>query len=238
MNKRIIEHLKSQIQKAHLISNPYPHFYIEKIFPDDFYQELLENLPSLSSYRSLSETGKVSKGSFKERFVFPLKDPELQRLPSPQETFWHSFSEIFHSNQWISLLLDKFEGPIKERFGFLADSIRYSPVAELIKDETNYAIGPHTDLPHRVCTLLFYFPRTANQPHLGTSIYRPRDPTWTCEGNGHYLFDDFIKEKTLPFLPNSLFGFLKSDRSFHGVEPIEEENVERNLMNYYLKWTV
>jgi hypothetical protein len=36
----------------------------------------------------------------------------------------------------------------------------------------------------------------------------------------------------MPFVPNSLFVFLKTDRSFHGVEPVTDPDVRRWLLLY------
>ena len=36
----------------------------------------------------------------------------------------------------------------------------------------------------------------------------------------------------MEFAPNSLFGFLKTDRSFHGVEEIGDQDIERNSLLY------
>ena len=43
--------------------------------------------------------------------------------------------------------------------------------------------------------------------------------------------------KKVPFLPNSLLVFPRTNYSFHGVEKINENQSERNLiqLNYYLK---
>jgi len=37
---------------------------------------------------------------------------------------------------------------------------------------------------------------------------------------------------TAPYVPNTLFAFLKTPNAFHGVEPIAEPNVERALLLY------
>ena len=49
--------------------------------------------------------------------------------------------------------------------------------------------------------------------------------------------NNFDVVTTLPFTPNSLLLFPRSNQSFHGVEEINSEGVERNLiqLNYYLK---
>ena len=40
---------------------------------------------------------------------------------------------------------------------------------------------------------------------------------------------------TMPFLPNTLFAFMKTHNSFHGVEPIQEIGVRRDLLLYDIK---
>lgn len=237
MDKAVLQHLISAIKETPLHTDPYPYFYVEDVFPADFYYELLAKLPDLSFYRGISETGKVSKGSYQQRFILSLKSPAVEQLSLAQAVFWKNFSQMLDSELWTSLLIEKFGAHIKERFGYLSEMIQFSTVQELIKDQTKFSVGPHSDLPHRLCTLLFYFPNSNDQKHLGTSIYRPRDPTFQSDGHKHYPFEDFIKVDTVPFVPNSLFGFLRTDQSFHGVEPIREEKVERNLMNYFLKWS-
>ena len=46
----------------------------------------------------------------------------------------------------------------------------------------------------------------------------------------------FIKVKTCPYIPNSLLIFPRTPFTFHGVEKINIEEKERNLLllNYYL----
>jgi hypothetical protein len=105
-----------------------------------------------------------------------------------------------------------------------------------LRDFEQYSIGPHTDHPARAMTLLFYFPKSSKQAHLGTSIYRPLQPGFRCEGLVHHSFEQFIKIHEVPFLPGSVFGFFKNDHSFHGVEVLHEKSCERNLLNYYLRW--
>lgn len=214
--------------------SPYPHFFIENLFPEDFYQELLFYLPETSSYTSLAKTGKVDPRTYEARLVLPLE--EISHLPFASLVFWNQFALALQSQKWLLSLQEKFHSQIESRFKEHSKSLTFSSFAELVRDRSSYAIGPHTDHPIRVITLLFYLPKTGAHAHLGTSIYKPKDPSFTCEGFSHHKSEGFEKVATMPFIPNSLFGFCKSDRSFHGVEPILEEGIERNLLNYYLKW--
>ena len=225
------KHVIDRIANAKVSTDPYTYFFAENVFPEAFYLKLVENLPDVSSFKSLSETGSVSKGSYPERFIFFLNREIISDLPFTQCLFWSQFSNELLGPDFRNMLLEKFKPELKERFKDKYDKIKFSTRAELLLDKTHYSIGPHTDLPMRALTILFYFPKNADYSHLGTSIYKPHNPLFTCEGYAHYSFEPFQKVYTAPFIPNSVFGFVKSDRSFHGVEPIEQENIERNLMN-------
>lgn len=236
MDDTVFGHVLNQVANARVASAPFPHFFVQNVFPQDYYEALTHHLPNPEQMVSLGQTEKVPKGTYAERFVTSLSEEELPQLPFDQFLFWSPVSVFLNSERWIHMLLKKFDTPIKERFGSKYDAVNFTSTIELLCDKTKYSIGPHTDHPVRVLTLLFYFPKTAEQSHLGTSIYQPKEKSFECEGLTHYPFDRFEKIYTAPFLPNSLFGFVKNTRSFHGVEPILEENVERHLMNYYLRW--
>jgi hypothetical protein len=237
MEDDVLEAVAARLSTACVKTDPYPHFYIEKLFPGEFYEELLAHLPDTASYQPLSSTGKVDPRTYSTRLVLPLETMGLSSLPFHQLLFWGKFAAAINSPKWISTLLEKFSPYIKERFGHHYDRVKFDSTAELVRDCTNYSIGPHTDHPIRVLTLLFYFPRLADQSHLGTSVYEPEDTAFECEGFVHHPFSGFRKLHTAPFLPNSVFGFVRSNRSFHGREPIPDEGIERNLMNYYLQWS-
>jgi len=132
-----------------------------------------------------------------------------------------AFSRVL-TRKFHSYLVQRFEGR----------KISLYDEALLVQDTTNYALGPHSDAPRKVITLLFYLPKDTSQQHLGTSIYVPRDREWTCLGGPHYQHEDFERLWTMPFLPNSLFVFFKTDRSFHGVEPVADPDTRRWLLLY------
>ena len=236
MEDEVLFHAMNRLLSAEIHTHPYPHFHVDQLFPEDFYQQLIAHLPETSSYQTISKTGRVTAGDYLQRFVLPLEGDELSQLPFPQFLFWGQFGAAIHSEKWRRALLTKFDPYIKKRFGEALENLTFSSTAELVRDHTNYAIGPHTDLPVRVLTLLFYFPRSSDEAHLGTSVYEPLDSNFECDGFAHHSFAGFKKLHTAPFSPNSVFGFVRTNRSFHGREPIRDEGVERNLLNYVLQW--
>jgi hypothetical protein len=131
-------------------------------------------------------------------------------------------------------MVGKFAPYLAQRFGDLRN-IRFDHEALIVRDRTNYALGPHTDSPSKVLSFLFYLPADAARAHLGTSIYVPRDPGFLCQGGPHYDYAKFQRMLTLPYVPNALFAFMKTPNSFHGVEPIAEPEVRRDLLLYDLR---
>lgn len=236
MEDAVQEHIIQKILDAPLDLHPYPHLILEHIFPDGFYEEMLATLPSTQNYESLSKSGAVRPGTYQQRYVIKLEDENLRTLPFSQYLFWREVAAFFNSQTWISTLLKKFDLFIEERFGEKRKKLLFFSDAGLVRDHTHYSIGPHTDHPWRVLTFLFYLPKNKDQADLGTSIYSPIDPTFSCDGQKHHSYDRFSKVKTAPFHPNTLFGFFRSAKSYHGVEPIKKEGIERNTLSYSLLW--
>ena len=129
------------------------------------------------------------------------------------------------------LVFGKFGPLIQARFQG-QPGVEFYDEALLVRDSQNYALGPHTDSPLKVISFLFYLPADDAQAHLGTSIYVPKDRQFTCPGGPHYPFDRFDRMLTMPYLPNTLFAFLKTPNAFHGVEPVNDAGAQRNLLLY------
>jgi hypothetical protein len=213
---------------APVMGFPYPHFFIQDVFPQDFYDRLQASIPDPSLMIPIEEARGL-KG-YKERFVLALQDPEHQKkLPPDKRNFWHEFSEWLCSGRLANMALHKFQPMIQQRFQNGPAPTFYNE-ALLVEDITKYALGPHTDSRKKVVTMLFYLPKDTSQSHIGTSIYVPKDPAFKCPGGPHYGYENFLKLHTMPFLPNSLFVFCKTDNSFHGVEPVTDPDTRRWLL--------
>lgn len=239
MSFDVEEFVHYQVANAEVRYYPFPHFYVAPVFPPDFYQLLLQNLPPTDWYRPIEETASVhfleqrpaGASLYAERFIADLADIEEREEQAGAGDFWRNISEWITSDRFRTLVLRKFGADITARFGEgtkLATRID----ARLVRDFTRYAIGPHTDSKAKLVSLLFYLPKDAAMSHLGTTIYAPLDPSFRCPGGPHYTARDFRKVASMPFTPNALFGFFKTDRSFHGVDQIMDDNVERNLLLY------
>ena len=236
MSFDVEQHVLYNIANAPVRDYPFPHFFVHPVFPEDFYRELLGRLPGLDAYRPITETGSVEPGAYAERFITSLEDVEQDERNRKAGAFWETLRAWLGGPTFGNLIMQKFRAGIVQRYG---EQTRLTTASDirLVRDFTHYAIPPHTDAPHKLASLLFYLPADETQVALGTSIYAHEDPRFRCEGRSHHTFSGFRKVASAPYLPNSMFAFLKTDAAFHGVERIEVENVRRDLMlyNIYVK---
>ncbi len=226
----------AELQLAYKVGNaqfnmfPYPHFYIPDVFPTEFYKDIQKNLPDPQAMLPIEQVRPV-KG-YKERFVLEMSEEHLATLPEAKRAFWKHFSEwLVGSGNFGNLVFTKFKPFIEQRFAGKTNLQFYSE-ALLVQDTTNYKLGPHTDSPRKVVTMLFYLPPNESQRHMGTSMYLPKDGAFTCPGGPHHERDKFVRLHTNPFMPNSMFAFFKTDNSFHGVEPVADPDTQRWLLLY------
>ena len=223
-----------RIGNAAVREYPFPHIYVPDIFPADFYPALLANLPPQDSLKTLSQLGRLTGIEYPERGVLPLTPQTTAVLEPRQREFWERLRGWLLGRRFGDTMIGKFAPYLVQRFGDLR-SLRFDQEGLIVRDRTNYALGPHTDTPSKVLSFLFYLPADASRAHLGTSIYVPVEPGFVCNGGPHYPFDKFQRMRTMPYVPNALFAFMKTPNSFHGVEPIEEPDVRRDLLLYDIR---
>ena len=232
MRKETVQaHFTYNLANATVRHYPFPHLYYENVFPDNFYTSLIKSMPEFPSYSPMSKVRPVfrsdGKPAYPDRFVITLNHKMKSIGPH-----WDILQKVLDSQPTHMTLLSKFRNIIQPRIG---DDAVLEPDAILIRDRTNYTLGPHTDNPKRLAVLIIYLPETNENPHLGTSLYVPNSPGQICPGGPHYNHEDFTCVFTAPYKPNSAIAFVKTDNSFHGVEPVLEGE-ERNLIHFFSKF--
>jgi hypothetical protein len=214
---------------------PYPHVYVRDVFPPAFYRELVRHIPPSETLKPISDLRPVSAEYGKTRWILPLQADAVAALAQPYRDFWHELGGRLMNGNFGALLLSRFEPFVRQRFQDMT-GVEFAAEAMLVQDYTDYALGPHTDRESKVLSVLFYLPADDSQAHLGTSIYLPKAPGFTCPGGPHHPFDRFDRVATMPYVPNSMFAFLKTPNAFHGVEPIREAGVKRSLLLYDIQY--
>ena len=232
-----LRHFIDRLKTAEIVPDPYPHYCLDDVFPEDFYGSLLRHLPDASAYQNLLKITTLKLDHFRFRDQRDLADGWTESLPDEFRRFWDGFNAWFLGPELAQAVLDSFAGPMRARFGERSEWPAVSVETQLIRHQAGYFLGPHTDLSTKLVVLLIYLPPDDDHEHLGTSLYRPKKSGFSCPDSSHYPFDEFVNVKTAPYRRNSLLAFERSDRSFHGVEPLGEGDVatcNRDLIQYVL----
>ena len=214
-----------RIGEAPLRNDPFPHLYVDQVFPGEFHAALRAALPPDDAYGSLSDLGAVAPGRYPERGIIPLGGDSLDAV-------WQGLAGWLLGREFMDLMLRRFDRVIGARLRRRSGRATLLPEAFLVRDRRDYALGPHTDAPEKLLSGLFYIPADDRWRDSGTALYRPRDPGFTCAGGPHYGFEPFDRVATMPYLPNTFFAFPKSERSFHGVEALTAAGMARDVIIY------
>ena len=222
-----LDHFRERLRTARVELDPFPHYYLERVFPDDYYHELLSKLPPTDVYENLYEVTDLKLDHFRHRDQRDMNEGWVDRLPSELKPFWRSFNEWFIGSELAQAVLQSFGDHWPE----------VSVESQFIRHRAGYFLGPHSDLYTKLVVLVIYLAPDNSAEHLGTSLYRPKDPAFECPDSKHYPFDDFIRVKTAPYRPNSMLAFVRSNISFHGLEPLSQSDVEstgRDVIQYVI----
>lgn len=188
-------HVTVALYEATKFRVPFPHFFVKNVFPDGFYEEMQQILAQKTDFHA----EKFANREFADEVGIPAL--EFMR----EKGFLLDMFNLFHVD-------------VSERFKGTSFKLGYD--LRLIRDSQNYKIGPHTDSPSKVLSLLFYLPDDDAYRECGTSVFVPEARYFTCPGGPHHSFEGFREVWRAPFLPNSCFGFWKTNNSFHGVLPL------------------
>ncbi len=105
----------------------------------------------------------------------------------------------------------------------------------LVWDISGYALLPHADDPRVIFNFLFYLPAPGEESAFGTSIYLPKDRAFLSSGEARHQRHEFEHVSTYPFKQNAMFSFMRTARSFHGVEPVTGEDSVRRLILFSIR---
>ena len=184
-----LQHFVKRLQTAEIIPDPYPHYCLDHVFPEDFYQSLLRHLPGSAAYQNLFEITTLKLDHFRFRDQRDLADGWTASLPDELRRFWDEFNAWFLGPELAQAVLDSFAEPMRSRFGERALWPAVSVETQLIRHQAGYFLGPHSDLSTKLVVLLIYLVPDDNHQHLGTSLYRPKELGFTCPNSTHYPFE-------------------------------------------------
>lgn len=240
--KEVLEYIVDKVNNTPVMKVPdipYYYLYNENVWPPDFYDEILKNIPDKSFYRPLSKM-------YSNRFIYELAYGEnvsnplanFSGLGDDKRSFWKEFQIHFILNPLLAnTYLEKYKDHIHwDTMGKMGLNCRLS------KDMKEYSIGVHSDRRNKVFSTLFYLPpKNITQDlaeHWGTDIMKPkvelvhdaRHHAYNKDGS-HDLFELY---KTVPAHPGAMFSWCVTQQSYHGVNSLTIEG-ERDSIAFFGK---
>jgi hypothetical protein len=232
--------LKETVLGAPITESPYPHAFIENVFPEDFYWRVRDAVPNRDAlfaypqklkrdgtpYAITHETHIINRGLLTHRG----ENLELWR------TFWDGIELIggLLEKRFRAYLPTVLRSMYPDDWGRrVMDVETFVETGDINDGDAEYGIAPHLDHPYKILTWLFYMPSDDKHLDYGTGIYSPwiEEPE-KFDAKGSYFAQkligvEFEPHFTAPFLPNSMVVFLNSPISYHGC--VGGEGLDRRL---------
>ncbi|MGY8962863.1 MAG: 2OG-Fe(II) oxygenase family protein [Rhodospirillales bacterium] len=221
--------LAQQIENTPTTEDPFEHCVIDDALPQHLFEEIHRRWLSGDAMKPLPETGRSSH--YPERYIFLLEDQFLSRMDRADQEFWIGMAEAVMGPSIIRACYKKFERTLLKRVEHLDQkTITLDPEMLVVSDRKGYRIGPHTDSKARFVSMLLYLSPDPKYRSYGTGLYTPRDPKMLVNDRQHYGFEHFNLQARVDYKPNRAVIFPRTDRSYHGVEPVPVADCDRRLI--------
>jgi hypothetical protein len=225
--KDLTEFVADSVRNAREGTVPFYHLQFERVFPADFYEDVLRTMPDESDYRPMS--GKSKMGSVRPdgkptRTKIDLFPEYIRHLPPEKLVVWHVVGRVLRSDKVKSVLIQKLGPGLEKRFGKDFASVGMYPVPILTRDIPGYRVFKHTDSLWKGITVQLYLPSDNSHSSIGT-IFHERMPDGTKP-----------KRTQMPFVPNSGYAFAVGNDTWHSANPVGPEVKTRDsiLLTYFV----
>ena len=231
--QRALESATNSILNAEAFRKPYPLIQFRDFFPSDFYARLVQSFPEVERFAGLNGDG--------TRREYALYDERSDPGSAESRELWSIVRRVLASTEVASALREKLDEGFRIRAKKSGEGwpVPMHPRPVLYTDLNGYAIKPHPDTRRKVLTMQIYLPSDDSQRELGTAIYKI-SPMGVFAWKSYGL----VKDRTVPFLPNSGYAFVVIHPAFsllrsswHGREaitvPIEKPRL--SILNTYYR---
>ena len=209
-------------------SQPFPAIEVKDFLSPKMYECINKYFPSEQSMMSMPSRRTSNKAAHKYRKLFSLTNNNLECLDDSQRKFWLFFTTFV--NKISSSLIDSLPSATADLRFIALSSKHIRTRIDLWRDQGGYQVSPHTDAPHKLATFLLYCSDCSSLVDQGTSIFVPKNTTFRCWAGAQYSFDLFDEVWRAKYEANRLFGFRKTDNSFHGKRLTKIADVPRRVI--------
>jgi len=225
--KDLTEFVADSVRNAREGSIPFYHLQFDRVFPPDFYAEMLRTMPDENDYRPMS--GKSKMGSSRPdgkptRTKIDLFPEYIRHLPAEKFSVWDLVGRVLRSNELKRALVQKLAPGLQKRFGKNVAAVGMYPVPILTRDIPGYRVFKHTDSLWKGITVQLYLPPDDSNKKIGT-IFHERLPDGTKP-----------RKIQMPFAPNSGYAFAVGNDTWHSADPVDSEIKTRDsiLLTYFV----
>jgi hypothetical protein len=225
--KELTEFVADSVKDAHEDSAPFYHLRFDRVFPVDFYGEMVRTMPDENDYRPMS--GKSKTGSSRPdgkptRTKIDLFPEYIRHLPPEKFAVWDVVGRVLRSEEVKAALIQKLAPGLKRRFGENFAGVGMYPVPILTRDIPGYRVFKHTDSLWKGITVQLYLPSDNSNENIGTIF--------------HEELPDGSKPKRtqMPFAPNTGYAFAVWNDTWHSAKPVGPEVKTRDsiLLTYFV----
>src|ERR1044071_5859792 len=139
----VIQFVVDSVRQAHADDAPFHHLRFDRIFPDDFYAQMVEAMPVTEDCRAMS--GKSKMGSSRPdgkptRTKIDLFPEYVRHLPPKKRQVWDVAGRVLRSKKVGSAFVQRLAPGLQRRFGAKFDKVQMYPVPILTRDIPGYRI--------------------------------------------------------------------------------------------------
>src|SRR5215510_6785700 len=139
----LIQFVVDSVQQAPADDAPFHHLQFHRIFPNDFYAQMVEAMPVTEDYRAMS--GKSKMGSSRSdgrptRTKIDLFPEYIRHLPPKKRAVWDMAGSVLRSKELQSAFVQRLRPGLRLRFGEKFAAVNMYPVPILTRDIPGYRI--------------------------------------------------------------------------------------------------
>src|ERR1043165_1847107 len=103
-----LNHFIGRLSGVKVDTDPFPHYYLEQVLPESYYEQLLKHLPGSSVYENLYEVTDLKLDHFRHRDQRDMNEGWTNSLPPHLKPFWNSFNAWFLGPRFAHAVLESF----------------------------------------------------------------------------------------------------------------------------------
>ena len=215
---RAVSHSVRYLRQCERRPDPYPVVVVDGFLDVRMMTLVSQSFPGADDMEDMPVERTRNAMARRNRKLFRLNPESLEGLAVDQAAFWAVFSAFIDllSSEMMHALPDPASDLRVESFqsGFKVRK-------DLWMDRGGFQISPHTDGVQKYATFLLYCSGHSSLEQEGTSVFVPKENGFRSWNGKQYKFDDFDEVFRAPYRKNLVFGFRKTDNSFHGKYPGE-----------------